>query len=73
MTIGNNYDEYVDESSYYLLNVETNQIQKIIPKKKAIREVFANEGDKPNKFISDHSSDDIDDFYFTSLGSVLNE
>jgi hypothetical protein len=73
MANGNNYDEYVDESSYYVLNVQTNQMQRFTLKKKAITEVFAKEGPKSNKFISDHSSDDIDDNYLSSLGSALNE
>lgn len=72
MTTGNNYDEYVDESSYYVLNVQTNQMQKFTLKKKVIKEVFAKEGDRSNKFIADHASDDIDDFYLSSLGSTLN-
>jgi len=70
---GNNYDEYVDEISYYVINVQTNQMQKITLKKKAIKDVFAKEGDKLNKFMSTHSSDDIDDSYLSSLGSTLNE
>jgi len=70
---GNNYDEYVDEISYYVINVQTNQMQKIALKKKAIKDVFAKEGDKLAKFMSNHSSDDIDDFYLSSLGSTLNE
>jgi hypothetical protein len=73
MSTGNNYDEYADEISYYVLNVQTNQMQKIVLKKKAMNVVFAKEGDKWNKFMSDHSSDNIDDFYLSSLGSALNE
>lgn len=70
---GNNYDEYVDESTYYVYDVKNNALQKVALKKKALKEGFAKEADKFNKFASDHSSDDIDDFYLTSLGSYMNE
>jgi hypothetical protein len=72
-TTGNNYDEYIDENTYYVYDVKTNSLQKLSLKKKSIKEDFAKDQDKLNKFMSDHSSDDIDDFYLTSLGSYMNE
>jgi len=70
---GNNYDEYVDEKTYYVYNVQTNALQKITLKKKVLKDTFAKDGDKINKFMSDHSSDTIDDTYLSSLGSYMNE
>ena len=70
---GNNYDEYVDDSSYYVYDVKTNTLQKIALKKKALKDGFTKDADKLNKFVSDHSSDTIDDFYLSSLGSYMNE
>jgi hypothetical protein len=73
MAQGNNYDEYVDEDTYYVYNVQTNALQKITLKKKAIKDSFANDANKVNKFMSDHSSDTIDDSYLASLGEYMNE
>jgi hypothetical protein len=72
MSSGNNYDEYVDEDTYYVYNVQTNALQKIALKKKAIKEAFAKDDDKVNKFMSDNSGD-IDDNYLSNLGSYMNE
>lgn len=73
MSEGNNYDEYVDEDTYYVYNVQSNSLQKISLKKKAIKESFAKDADKLSKFMSDHSSDTIDDNYLASLGEYMNE
>ena len=70
---GNNYDEYVDDYTYYIFNVQTNSLQKISLKKKAIKAAFVKDADKVNKFIDDHSSDDIDDNYLINLGDYMNE
>jgi hypothetical protein len=70
---GNNYDEYVDDNSYYVYDVKTNTLQKIALKKKALKDGFTKDADRLNKFVSDHSSDTIDDFYLNSLGSYMNE
>jgi hypothetical protein len=73
MSQGNNYDEYVDEDTYYVYNVKTNALQKITLKKKAIKDGFTTDADKLNKFMSDHSSDTIDEGYLASLGEYMNE
>ena len=73
MSSGNNYDEYVNEEEYYVLNLQTNQTQKLFPKKKALKAYFANEGDKLNKFFADNSPDTIDDSYLSNLGTYMNE
>ncbi|HTK21999.1 MAG TPA: carboxypeptidase-like regulatory domain-containing protein, partial [Mucilaginibacter sp.] len=38
---GNNYDEYEDENTYYVYNVQTKQLQPLALKKKAIKAAFA--------------------------------
>ena len=35
---------------YYVFNVQTNQVQKVMLKKKALKEAFPKETDKGNKF-----------------------
>ncbi|MDB4900801.1 MAG: hypothetical protein JWQ63_82 [Mucilaginibacter sp.] len=71
-THGNDYDEYVDEGTYYLFNVSNNQTQKFLLKKKSLKEVFVADGDKLNKFMTDNSSD-IDDAYLNKLGNYMNQ
>jgi hypothetical protein len=73
MATGNNYDEYVNEGDYYVYDVNTKQLQPFFLKKKAIKAVFPKDQDKLNKFMSDHSHDDVDDRYLGSLGAALNE
>jgi hypothetical protein len=70
---GNNYDEYIDDNTYYVYDVKTQTLQKLAFKKKSIKEAFTKDQDKLNKFMADHSSDDIDEFYLVSLGSYMNE
>ena len=68
---GNDYDEYVDEGDYYLVTGGS-QPQKFAAKKKALKEVFAKDVDKLNKFMSDNSGS-INDEYLGKLGAYLNE
>jgi len=69
---GNNYDEYVDEDTYYVLNVQTKQLQPLGLKKKAIKTAFANEGNKINSFFEAYT-DKIDDSYLKKLGDYMNQ
>lgn len=73
MSEGHNYDEYTDNATYYVLNVQTNGLKKVDLKRKAIRETFAADATRLNKFMSDHSSDNIDDSYLENLGTYMNE
>ena len=73
MTSGHNYDLYADEYTYYVYNIKTKTLQKIALKKKAIKDAFAPDANKLNKFMSDHSSDSIDEMYLAELGASLNE
>lgn len=69
---GNNYDEFVDESDYYLIKQPNGQPQKFSLKKKSIKTAFGVEGEKAGKFISDNSGD-IDDAYLQKLGEYMNQ
>jgi hypothetical protein len=71
---GNNYDEYQDEGTYYVLDAKTNQLQKLPSlRKKTIKEVFAKEPDKLSKFMADNSDSSIDDSYLANLGDYMNK
>jgi hypothetical protein len=69
---GNNYDEFVDESDYYLMKQPGGQPQKFSLKKRAIKAAFAADQDKVNKFLSDNGGD-IDDAYLQRLGEYMNQ
>jgi phage-related tail fiber protein len=69
---GNNYDEYVDESTYYAVDLKTNTVIPFELKKKSIKEAFGT--DKPNtdKYFSEHKEDDFNDDFITGLVNYLN-
>lgn len=69
---GNNYDEYVDEPTYYVLNVQSQQVQEFKLKKKSIKAAFPNEGSKLEKFFQ-LNSESINDSYLEDLGRFLNQ
>lgn len=69
---GNDYDEYVDDADYYVLDLQGGQPQKLSLKKKSIKEDFAKEADKVNKYLSSNSGD-IDDAYLSKLGAYMNQ
>jgi hypothetical protein len=69
---GNRYDEYVDEPTYYVLNVKTSALQKISLKGKAIKQVFAADADKVKAYFSDHADDDINETFLSNLADSLN-
>lgn len=73
MTSGNDFDSYTDQASYYLIDAKTGAAQTIVLKKKALKSLFPTEADKVNKFMSDHADDTMDDNYFATLGSFVNE
>ncbi len=68
---GNDYDEYVDDADYYVLDVQSSQVQPLTLKKKSIKADFAKDADKVNKYLSDNSGD-IDDAYLSKLGAFMN-
>jgi len=70
---GNNYDSYIDEGAYYVVKLPGGQPQKIALKRKAIKNAFAADADKANKYLSAHDADDIDDNFLKGLGEFMNE
>lgn len=68
---GNPYDEYFDEDSYFVLKAG-NQVQKLSLKKKSVKDVFASEAEKVNKFFSENNGDIVNDNFLKNLGDYLN-
>ena len=69
---GNNYDEYVDEYTYYILFPGGKQFSKVELKKKSIKEVLIKEEKKVKSFFAQHGSDDLDEFFLMALVASLN-
>jgi len=69
---GHDYDEFVDDADYFFLDVQDKQPKKLSLEKKSIKENFAKEADKVNKYLSDHSGS-IDDAYLSKLGDYMNQ
>ena len=70
---GNRYDEYVDERTYYVVNLKTAQIQKVALKSKAIKQVFAADADSVKTYYTEHPDDSIDEAFLKGLGDYLNQ
>jgi hypothetical protein len=68
---GQDFDQYLDEAEYYVLNVQTHLVQKIALKKKALKQAFQNEADKVNKFMSENN-ESLNDAFLGKLGSIVN-
>ncbi|HEX4372944.1 MAG TPA: hypothetical protein VHZ50_06540, partial [Puia sp.] len=69
---GNNYDEYVDESTYYTIDLTTNKITPFELKKKSIKEAFSTAKANTDKYFSLHKEDDFNDDFVTGLVNFLN-
>jgi hypothetical protein len=69
---GHDYDEFVDDAQYYVLDVQSNQSQKLDLRKKSIKEDFSKDAVKVNKYLSENSGR-IDDAYLSSLGEFMNQ
>jgi hypothetical protein len=68
---GNKYDEY--QPTYLYFYVKGNDAPvKFTPKKKTLKELFAAEGDKFDKYISS-AKGDIDDAYISAIGDAMNQ
>ncbi len=69
---GNNFDLYQDDFTYYVLNVKTNQMQKISLKKKALKQAFVADGTKADDYFKNNNRD-VDESYLASLGDYMNK
>ena len=68
---GNNYDEYADEGTYYVVN-KSGPPLKIALRKKALKEAFSADQGKLNQYFQANNSD-IDDNYLKDLGDYMNK
>ncbi|HZY37999.1 MAG TPA: carboxypeptidase-like regulatory domain-containing protein [Mucilaginibacter sp.] len=68
---GNQYDEYVDNSTYYVIGND-GAPRKIALKKKSLKEAFNDDLNKLNDFMKTNDGD-IDDNYLAALGDYMNK
>jgi len=71
---GNNYDEYVDESEYYVVNNKEKNATatKIAAKKKAFKDAFGADGGKVDQYVAQHKGD-LNAAYYKDLIDFLNQ
>lgn len=70
-TTGHNYDEYQDNDIYYVVKAGGQPV-KIALKKKSLKEAFAADVDKLNKYMSANDGD-IDETYLKGICEALNK
>jgi len=68
---GQDHDEYNDDFTYYVLDVQTGKATKFSLRKKSIKEAFPNESEKVTKFLSENKNS-IDEAYIGKLGAYVN-
>jgi hypothetical protein len=69
---GTDFDEFVDDADYYVVDGQGNDPKKLSLKKKSIKEDFSKDADKVNKFLTDNSGR-INDTYLSKLGDYMNQ
>jgi hypothetical protein len=70
-SVGNDYDEYVDEVIYYFVDLKNKTVKQFELKKKSIKDA-APEKDKTEKYFADHKKDDINDRFLAGFVYYLN-
>jgi hypothetical protein len=70
---GKNYDEYIDEATYYVLPAGEKPVVTVELKKKSIKSAFPGEQEKVNSYLSDHKNDFINESFLIGLINNLNQ
>lgn len=69
---GNDYDEYVDESQYYIV-AKLNTVKPVSLKPKVIKAALEDKKDKVDAYFKQHREDIIDETFLTGLIAFLNK
>ena len=67
------YDEYKDESQYYIVRQSTGISENIILKPKVMKAVLKDNKEKVDVYFSQHKSDPIDEIFLVGLITYLNQ
>ncbi|HLX91523.1 MAG TPA: hypothetical protein VKR32_07565, partial [Puia sp.] len=71
-SVGNDYDEYVDQFDYFFIDLKTKEVRRFELKKKSIRDAVGDARDRADKYMADHKRDEIDDKFVNGLVNFLN-
>ncbi len=70
---GNNYDEYVDEFTYYVYFPSLKSFKSFELRKKSIKQVFIDYKDQVNEYFGKNSDADINETFIKGLVESLNK
>jgi len=70
---GNNYDEYLETSEYYIVLPGGKDYKKIDLKKKAVKDALTADASKVNDYFSSHKYDDVNETFLKGLVVSLNQ
>ena len=73
LTEGNNYDEYMDIITYYLLDQTTGEAVIFELTRKSIRKVFASKSATVEQFFKDHKADEMTESLLVRLLEKMNQ
>src|SRR5579862_3842739 len=71
-SVGKNYDEFVDESDYFILDISRNTIKRFDLRKKSIQKLIPAEAAKTEKYFADHKADKPDDDFVRGYIQFMN-
>jgi hypothetical protein len=71
-SIGNDYDEFADDYTYYFVDQKNQSFRTIDLRKKSIEKAAFAEKDKSEKYFDEHKKDNIDDLFLKGFIAYLN-
>ena len=69
---GKNYDEYVDESEYYVVFPGNKEVKKVELTRKSLRDVFKSNMTRVRRYYTEHSGETFDENFLGGLVNFLN-
>ena len=69
---GKNYDEYVDESEYYIVLPGNKEVRKVGLTRKSLKEIFKQDMTRLRRYYTEHSGEAFDENYVAGLVNFLN-
>ena len=69
---GKNYDEYVDESEYYIVLPGNHEVRKVGLTRKSLKEIFKQDMTRLRRYYTEHSGEAFDENYVAGLVNFLN-
>ena len=70
---GKPYDEYKDESDYYIVTIAEKKFQQFDLKKKSIKTTFGSVSSRTDEFFAQHKNDITDEQFLKDLFNYLGQ